>query len=162
MLKNFCFSLTVHYIDNFFQRQFEVAACLPTSGSKTAEAIATDIGDAMNKIQLPLEKCHLLVRDAAPSMVKGANLAGLQSIDCFVHKLQLAVKDALKDYKQLIKEAKRLPALYNQSTKFREDFIKTSKGLNVEEKALIQVNFCIAVSFNCLFRMFQLAGTPFI
>lgn len=112
---------------------------MPTSGSKTGEAIAEDIKEALIKIQIPTAKCHLLVRDAAPSMVKGAKLAGLTSIDCFVHKLQLAVKDALKGYKSIIKKAKRLPALYNQSAKFRKDFERTANGLNVGVKALIQV-----------------------
>ena len=136
---------------------------MPTSGTKTGEAIAADIKEALTKVQVPLKKCHLLVRDAAPNMVKGAKLANLPSIDCFVHKLQLAVKDALKDYKQTIKEAKRLPALYNQSTKFREDFEKTANALNVRVKALIQVliisiliqNTCLECADSLEFSVFD-------
>lgn len=135
------FSLTAHYIDENFHRRFEVVACLPTSGSKTGESIAADLKEALVKAQIPIEKCHLLVRDAAPNMVKGANLSGLSSIDCMVHKLQLAVKDALKSYKSIIKEAKRIPSLFNRSSKFRKDFEEMASNLGAEVKALIQVWF---------------------
>lgn len=143
----FYFSLTVHYIDNDFRRQFEVAGCLSISGSKTGEAIAADIKEALQRVQIRTAKCHLLVRDAAPNMVSGAKLAELPSIDCFIHKLQLAVKDALKDYKLVIKKAKRLPALYNQSSKFRKDFEKTAIGLEIELKVLIQVRLILSLFF---------------
>jgi hypothetical protein len=133
------FSLTVHYIDDNFNRQFKVVACLPTSGSKTGEAIAADLKEALAKAEIVLEKVHLLVRDAAPAMKNGTDLAGLDSIDCMIHKLQLAVKDALKDYKSLVKEAKKLPALFNRSSKFRKDFEDMCEKLGIEAKALIQV-----------------------
>jgi uncharacterized protein YpuA (DUF1002 family) len=56
-----------------------------------------------------------------------------------IHKLQLAVKDALKDYKLTIKQVKKIPALFNRSNKFRTDFEKTSNNLGIPAKALIQV-----------------------
>ncbi|KAK0425329.1 hypothetical protein QR680_009146 [Steinernema hermaphroditum] len=41
-------------------------------------------------------KCHLVVRDAASTMKKTTRMCGLASIDCFAHKLQLAVYGGLR------------------------------------------------------------------
>jgi predicted amino acid-binding ACT domain protein len=137
------FSVTVHYIDENFQRRSQVIACVPTSGSKTGASIAADIKEALSKVGIEIENVHLLVRDAAANMIKASKIAGLSSIDCMIHKLQLTVKDALKSSKEIIKQAKTMPSLFNRLTKFREDFEKMCSSLGVQSKALIQVSIIL-------------------
>jgi hypothetical protein len=44
---------------------------------------------------IPKERCHMILRDNAPNMVKAAELAGLPSRGCFAHTLQLALNHGL-------------------------------------------------------------------
>lgn len=135
--------MTAHFIDDDFARQFQLIYCKPIQGSKTGENISNVLLSALDEAQIPQEKRVLLIRDAARSMIKAARMSNLPSIDCFIHKLQLAINDALQPFKDELKSARKVPSLFNRSSKFREAFELMSAQLNLNYKILIQVKFLI-------------------
>ena len=42
-------------------------------------------------------KVHIIVSDDAANITKGIHIAGCQSLPCFLHTLQLVIKDSLQD-----------------------------------------------------------------
>jgi len=84
-----------------------------------------------------------LVRDAAGNMKCAANFANLPSFDCFIHKLQLAVNDALEPFEEILKEARKIPSLHNRSSNFRKAFKETTIKMGLEPKILKQVKVLI-------------------
>jgi hypothetical protein len=132
-------SLTAHYIDSNFERHFEVLCCKPIDCAHTGTNIAKLITDALDEAEIPVEKRHILIRDAASNMKSAAKLAKLPSIDCFVHKIQLCVRDALAPFEDLIKQARKIPSLYNRSNKFRKSFKEMAVQMGLKSKALVQV-----------------------
>jgi len=131
--------LTAHFIDDDFAREFVLIYCKPIEGSKTAENIANVILSALEEARIPEEKRVLLTRDAAPSMIKAAKLAKLPSIDCFIHKLQLAVTDSVKPFEGILKAARKVSSLFNRSSKFRKAFQDMAIQLDLNYKVLFQV-----------------------
>jgi len=135
--------LTGHFISDDFTRQFALIYCKPIEGSKTGENISDVILSALDEAQISEEKRILLTRDAARSMIKAARVSNLPSIDCFIHKLQLAITDALMPFKDDLKAARKVPSLFNRSSNFRKAFEDMSDQLSLNYKVLIQVRSLI-------------------
>jgi len=133
------FSLTAHFINEDFVRKFDLIYCKPIEGSKTAENIANVLRAALEEVRIPEEKRVLLIRDAARSMIKASKVANLPSIDCFIHKLQLAITDSLKPFEEVLKAARKVSSLFNRSSKFRKSFEEMSVQLSLDHKVLFQV-----------------------
>lgn len=136
--------MTGHFIDDDFIRNFVLIYCKPIEGSKSGEKISEVLLAALDEAQIMEEKRVLLTRDAAKSMIKAAKVANLPSIDCFIHKLQLAIVDALKPFEAELKAARKVPSLFNRSSKFRKAFEDMSIQLNLNYKVLIQVRVLIS------------------
>jgi len=131
--------LTAHFIDEDFTRKFALIYCKPIEGSKTGDNIANVILSAIEEAQIPDEKRVLLIRDAARSMIKAARVANLPSIDCFIHKLQLSINNALVPFEADLKSARKIPSLFNRSSKFRKAFQELCSQMSLDYKVLIQV-----------------------
>jgi hypothetical protein len=87
-------SITIHWIDNCYSRHFAVLAVSPLTGAHTGEALTEEIRSTLAEFNLPLERCQLVVRDAASSMKKTTRMLGVASFDCYCHKMSL-VREAL-------------------------------------------------------------------
>ncbi|KAK0390268.1 hypothetical protein QR680_019382 [Steinernema hermaphroditum] len=89
-------SLTGHWVHGGRQ-EFRVLGVIPIRGRHNSENLSSlllsCLADFIGKDDK--NKCHLVVRDAASTMKKTTRMCGLASIDCFAHKLQLAVYGGL-------------------------------------------------------------------
>lgn len=82
-------SVTGHYLDTNFEPCFFVLGAKPVYGKHNSPKFAALLKNCLDELEIPLEKVHLIVRDAGSSMIATTNLLGKDSIDCFAHKLQL-------------------------------------------------------------------------
>lgn len=139
--------MTAHYFDSDFTRQTDLIFCKPLDCAHTGENIAKVLLEGLNEARIPKQKRHLLVRDAAATMSCAAKHTKVPSIDCFIHKIQLCVHDAMADFENVVKEAKKVPSLFNRSSKFRKSFKEVAEQMNLKFKVLIQVSFVILTCF---------------
>ncbi|KAI1693895.1 zinc finger BED domain-containing protein 4-like [Ditylenchus destructor] len=106
-------SLTAHFVDPEEPQTLKrfVLAAVPIKGKHNADNFVTLINTVVGKFEIPREKIYMLTRDAAATMIKAARDLGLKSIDCFAHKLNLAVQDGLSllnnDLDSILERVKR-------------------------------------------------------
>ena len=84
-------SLTAHFIDQDFKQHNVVLQCQEFPGSHTAEALAAAFREMFRSWGIPTEKVHVILRDNAKNMVKAMKDAGVPSLPCMAHTLQLVV-----------------------------------------------------------------------
>ena len=87
-------SVTVHWVDADWVRRSALLAASPIVGSHTAENIKTVVTGVIAKWNLA-GKVHVFVRDNAKNMTSGLRDAGVHSLPCLSHTLQLCVKRGL-------------------------------------------------------------------
>ncbi|KAJ8913578.1 hypothetical protein NQ315_013983 [Exocentrus adspersus] len=122
-------SLTGHWLDTInittsnnnvsWKRCSFVLACKHFPGSHTGEAIATALTNLLKDWDLKTEQVHLIIADNAVNMSKGINEAGLNYQPCFVHTLQLVIKDAMGSQRaitDLFAKAKQIVGHFNHSS----------------------------------------------
>lgn len=95
-------SITIHYINDHFERIDRVLATIPIEQSHTGNYIASLIEECIINKQLKLEKIAAIVRDDARNMQKSCQLLKIDSFQCACHFLHLLVTTALKSNKKLI------------------------------------------------------------
>jgi hypothetical protein len=88
-------SLTAHWISDGWERKSAILQVQHLTGSHTAVNIAGAMSGMLTDWKLD-DKVHVVVRDNAANMAKAMTVAGIQSIGCFAHTLQLAVKTGLE------------------------------------------------------------------
>lgn len=141
-LKHSLLSLTVHFIDENFEPAFFVIGASPIKGSHDSNNFSDLISEALNEFQIENSKIHLLVRDAASSMQKTARILGISSFDCFLHKLQLCIKDGLcsgfHNLPKLLESVKKIIRKVRKSTVQRNYFVELQKSLDLPENVLIK------------------------
>ena len=115
-------SLIAHYADSGCRRQFAVLATTPMPDGHTGDEVARAIQSALDEANLSTQHLHLVVRDAASSMRRATRLLGVESFDCFLHKIQLAVEDGwkLRPMDDTIQLAKKLAGFFNSSARFQQ------------------------------------------
>ena len=69
------------------------------------------------------------------------NKLGIDSFDCFLHKIQLAINDGfeLKEIEEKCKAARKLVTHFNKSEPFRTSFYDWQEKFKLPKKGLIQV-----------------------
>lgn len=132
----FIFSITAHSINANFELDFDLLACVPMINGGKGDNIADYIKDTCSLLEIPLTKIVALVRDGAQQMISAANLLGIVSINCFIHKLQLCVKESTGPFEDEIKKARDVSRRFNNSSHFHNDFCARSN------KHLIRVRIC--------------------
>ncbi|XP_053571558.1 uncharacterized protein LOC128661312 [Bombina bombina] len=88
-------SLTVQWIDDEFSLRQVMLHAKKFDGSHTGQAIASILEEMLQTWAIPKGSVHVVVRDNAKYMIKGMEDAGLPSISCVAHTLQLAVSEGL-------------------------------------------------------------------
>uniref|UniRef100_A0A8C5MY44 BED-type domain-containing protein n=1 Tax=Leptobrachium leishanense TaxID=445787 RepID=A0A8C5MY44_9ANUR len=88
-------SLTAQWVDGDFTLQQVMLHAKKFQGSHTGQAIATMLEEMFETWAIPKSSVHVVVRDNAKNMIKGMEDAGLPSISCVAHTLQLAVSEGL-------------------------------------------------------------------
>ena len=95
-------SLTAHWIDQDWDRMFVVLSLRNLEDRHTGQLIATSLIDMLDGWSIPIGRRGVLVRDNGASMVKAAQLSGLQDLGCYIHTIQLVVKLGLKSQRAVI------------------------------------------------------------
>ncbi|XP_067284005.1 zinc finger BED domain-containing protein 4-like [Pseudorasbora parva] len=100
-------SVTSHWINEDFKRTHATLRCEAFDGRHTALNIADALQDPNQEIikacnkeiikawDIPVTKCPLVLRDNAANMQKAMSEAGIPSVGCFAHTLQLCIHDSL-------------------------------------------------------------------
>ena len=88
-------SLTAHWIDGEFDQKDAILSVTPFNQKHTVFHVSECLQNAMEAYRIPASKVHVIVRDNAANMVAGVTQAGYQSLSCFIHTLQLVLKDAI-------------------------------------------------------------------
>jgi len=105
-------SITAHWVTQSWDRQSAVLAASPISGSHTADNIA-DLVQKLTVTWNVRSKVHVFLRDNARNMIAGLRDAGVQSLSCFSHNLQLCVKSGLTSQRAVIDAVECLPQCCN-------------------------------------------------
>uniref|UniRef100_A0A914GZR7 Transposase n=1 Tax=Globodera rostochiensis TaxID=31243 RepID=A0A914GZR7_GLORO len=89
-------AITAHFIDLAARPQFRVIATVPLKEiHKTGQIISGHLLKALEEVQIDKTKIHLFMRDGASNMVLAAQTVGFDSFHCFLHIINLAIKQGL-------------------------------------------------------------------
>uniref|UniRef100_A0A915ML24 BED-type domain-containing protein n=1 Tax=Meloidogyne javanica TaxID=6303 RepID=A0A915ML24_MELJA len=127
-------SVTGHYIrletsTNFLEPTVVLIAARQIKGSHTGQRICEELESVLSEFAIDKTKIHLILRDAQSSMKQATKLINIDSQDCFLHKIQLAVSD--ERIKKIIRKIRK-------STIQREYFQNLQKELDLPEHILIK------------------------
>ncbi|XP_034145490.1 zinc finger BED domain-containing protein 4-like [Esox lucius] len=133
-------SLTVHFLDQDFELK---TRCLQTSyfpGQHTAENIACGLNDALASWHLREEQLVCITTDNGANVVKATELNHWVRLQCFGHRLHLAIVNAIKDDSRIDRAAglcKKLVGHFSHSWKQKTALKKAQQEHNLPEHSLI-------------------------
>ncbi|XP_051816727.1 E3 SUMO-protein ligase ZBED1-like [Acanthochromis polyacanthus] len=134
-------SLTVHFITEDFDIK---ARCLQTAyfpDDHTGENIAASLREGLSCWNLPEEKLVCITTDNASNMVKAAELNEWTRLQCFGHRLHLAIENALKEVDDKVSRAtglcRKLVGHFSHSSKKKIALAEAQRQLNLPEHCLI-------------------------
>ena len=133
-------SFTAHWLDKQWDRRSAVLHCTRMSGSHTASNIATTILALIDNWQLT-DRIHVILRDNAKNMTKGMQEAGLPSMGCVAHTLQLSVKRGLASQRSLdtaLALCRKIATHFSHSTLAKEKLREIQQTLQLPEHVIIQ------------------------
>lgn len=110
-------------------------------GQHTAHNIAIVLQEIASIWNIQLAKIHVVIHDNGRNIVKAVSNAGLASVRCFIHTLQLIIADCLKaqpDVNQMITTGKRIVTHFNHSGIAQEKLKLFQKELDLPEHELVQ------------------------
>ena len=115
-------SLTSHWIDDQWERRSAILQTSHLPGSHTAANICGKLLQMLSEWKLE-NKVHVVLRDNARNMSKGLDDAGVRSVGCLAHTLQLCVKAGL-DSQRAIEDAvsicRKIATHFSHSTLAKE------------------------------------------
>jgi len=91
-------SITAHWVTDFWDRQSAVVAACPFEWSHTAHNLAGIVTSLLEKWNIGSK----VLWDNAKNMTAGLREAGVESVSCFSHTLQLCVKTNLASQRAII------------------------------------------------------------
>ena len=137
-------SMTAHWIDHHRPEVPRQSIVLQSSffpGSHTGERIAEKINNMLSKWCIDSSRCHIVVTDNASNITNAVELAGLAHSPCFIHTLQLAIKDAIfsqRSVSDMISKAKRIVTHFHHSALGCSRLAEIQEDLGIPKKKLIQ------------------------
>lgn len=113
-------------------------------------------------MELLLKRCEsshsLIVTDNAPNMVKAVSMNNTwESIPCFAHTLQLAIKDALQDtvgFDYIRKKCRKLVGFFARSSTAHAKLDDMQRSINPDAPSL-RIIQDVETRWNSEFAMFQ-------
>ncbi|XP_060764691.1 E3 SUMO-protein ligase ZBED1-like [Neoarius graeffei] len=131
-------SLTVHYIDEDFQIKNR---CLQTSffpQDHTGEAIAQGLEEALASWSLQEERLVCITTDSGANIVKAASLNQWTRLQCFGHRLHLAIENAMRDPRidHAVGICKKLVSSFSYSWRRKRELAQAQKELKLPEHGL--------------------------
>ena len=95
-------SLTAHCIGESFRRKKFVLCATELDEHHTGEYINEMFHKMLKRWGIPLEKVHVLLRDAGANVKKAMKLGCISSFNCANHQLHLVVTEAVKSQRTII------------------------------------------------------------
>ncbi|XP_063075476.1 E3 SUMO-protein ligase ZBED1-like [Engraulis encrasicolus] len=133
-------SLTVHFVNENFEL---CSRCLQTTyfpTDHTGENIAAGLKECLANWGLNEEAQTCITTDNATNMVKAMELNQWTRLQCFGHRLHLAIENAVKD-DQRVKRAtglcKQLVAVFSHSWKKKAALKQAQQELNLPQQSLV-------------------------
>ncbi|XP_060774450.1 E3 SUMO-protein ligase ZBED1-like [Neoarius graeffei] len=133
-------SLTVHFVNANFELR---SRCLQTAyfpTDHTGENIAMGLKECLSSWGLKEEAQTCITTDNATNMIKAMELNQWTRLQCFGHRLHLAIENAVKD-DQRVKRAtglcKQLVGVFTHSWKKKAALKQAQQELNLPEHSLI-------------------------
>ena len=126
-------SLTAHWLNESFVYIHRVLHCREIEGRHTGLNISANIKDMLQNWRINHNQVHLIVRDNAYNMRLGMVLSNIASIPCFIHTLQLIIKDSLfadKDVEVLLSKARKIVGHFSHSSSACEKLKLIQVGLD--------------------------------
>uniref|UniRef100_A0A915LNL0 Transposase n=1 Tax=Meloidogyne javanica TaxID=6303 RepID=A0A915LNL0_MELJA len=138
--KHSLLGITAHFITHDCNPGWLVFGCVPIDDlHKTGKIIAEKLSGQLKLLSVPNEKVHVLVRDAGSNMVSATNILGLNSINCFLHIINLVAKCGEKELslqENIIETAKKIVRKINKSGLNREYLKKLQESFNLPNTTL--------------------------
>jgi hypothetical protein len=137
-------SLSAHWIGKNIANHPRLSFVLHSSffpGSHTSERIADKFTNMLSKWSIDLSRCHVVVTDNAANITNTVELTGLTHVPCFIHTLQLAVKDAIFSQRMvsdMISKAKKIVGHFHHSALGYYRLGEIQDDLGIPKKKLIQ------------------------
>ena len=88
-------SLTTHLLDESFEYKHRAFHCKEIEGSHTCFNISENIKKMLENWGIPMDRFHVFLRDNAFNMKVSICMLESSSAPCFIHTLQLIIKDSL-------------------------------------------------------------------
>ncbi|XP_057208062.1 E3 SUMO-protein ligase ZBED1-like [Triplophysa rosa] len=131
-------SLTVHFITSDFNMK---SRCLQTAffpADHTGEELAQGLKESLNSWCLEEKNMVCFTTDSGANIVKAASLNKWTRLQCFGHRLHLAIENAMKDSRidRAVGLCKKLVACFSHSWKRRRELAVAQKELNLPEHQL--------------------------
>ncbi|XP_052413836.1 E3 SUMO-protein ligase ZBED1-like [Carassius gibelio] len=133
-------SLTVHFIDKAFKMR---SLCLQTAyfpSEHSGENIALGLREALSGWNLNEARLVCFTTDNATNMIKAAEINGWPRLQCFGHRLHLAIENAVKCDTRISRAlgvCKKQVGHFSHSWKKKEALKKAQRELNLPEHGLI-------------------------
>lgn len=132
--------LTAHCMTNF-DPSVCILRVMSFEGHHTSENIADHLKSIVDEYSIPRSKIHVFVRDNGANIVKGINNAGYDSISCYLHTLQLIIKDSIFEQriiKDLISNCKQIVGHFKHSALAYSKLRKLQDECSLPKHKLIQ------------------------
>ena len=94
--------LTAHCIYESFRRKKFVLCAAELDERRTGEYINVMFHKTLKRWSIPLEKIHVVLRDAGANVKKAMKLGCISSFDCANHQLHLVVTEAVESQRTII------------------------------------------------------------
>ena len=137
--------LTCHWISDEFERKMAIMNCYPFYGSHTALNMAASwnemCGDGPNGWNIDKSRVTLVVSDNAANVVKTFRDLDINRGGCFVHTIQLALKDGLlaqKAVQDSCSVARKVVGHFKHSSSANDRLVEIQKELGLPVHKLIQ------------------------
>ncbi|KAL3848453.1 hypothetical protein ACJMK2_019310 [Sinanodonta woodiana] len=126
-------SLTAHWIDSNWERQYAFLQLRLLEVSHTGEMLAAELLSIMEEWKVVRDRRGILVRDNGSNMVKAARVAKISDLGCYIHTLQLVVGESLKTQKAVrdaIAIARGIVSHFRHSSKATAHLKRIQESLN--------------------------------
>ncbi|XP_067120294.1 zinc finger BED domain-containing protein 4-like [Centruroides vittatus] len=107
----------------------------------TAQNIANALQEILSQWKHPLSNIHIIVHDNGCNIVKAISEAEMNSACCFIHTLQLVIKDSLNiqpEVEETIAVGQRIVTHFNHSSTVQEKLKKIQEELRIATHNLVQ------------------------
>ena len=148
-------SMSGHFVNVNYERRDILLNVKHFPGRHTGVAISDIFSEMIESWKIPPSKCHLLLRDNAPNISLGAELAQLNSEGCFIHTLQLALNDGIfsqRSVKDIVSIGRNIVKHFSHSPLACSRLNEIQKELGVAEHKLLQD---VVTRWNSTFYMLE-------